>query len=708
VRLLKSTPWKDRGLGGPSQTAFVGDDTWVDLFPNEFTTAFPYPSFNTRDLDTVDNGCLDRIPDLLDGLRGLSTNSTRAYEVLVVHFLGVDHVGHTYGPNNVHMDAKLKQMDDALSEILDRLDQSTHCHTTLIMGDHGMTPEGNHGGGTEEETHAALFVHTSPACTRQEHAPWHLEEVYMSELVQENFGQIHQIDLVPTISLLLGLPLPYANLGSLVPSFMPGTSTAQAATGLALNAGQVWRYFTVYSQTANRLPNLDELQLDLDLAVTTYRRAFEAEDEESEDMYLQAAVLFKDFLHKALALGQRVWTRFDATGMFLGISVLGMGLILQAAPLLSDCIRSRWRVEDCVAATFSVFICGVLTFSNSYILEEEHILLYAAGVISAVTALRIRSEPVQATIWRGVLIVPLVLRLSGLFVTGHGMDSSLYVHFAHHSLVFLSSLAILLAGRWFLFQAKVTQGRLQTLVDCCILISLAASWWAKRQPDPDQNGYIACRIALVLWAFGVILLMVDTLRCRSQDRLETDSNMMEGTMKILLALLTVTGPSTATTVVLFSFQMVVIFLLSRWDSPLQVSSGTLAVLWRFLVRHTFFATSHACALNRLQYSAAFIATSEFSFVAGGVSLFLNTFGWEMVGLLFAVQCSRHKGRASLWRFYGVLQLVEALTSCISVSLLRRHLMVWDIYAPHFLFVSVFTLLSGVANVLAAFSTPIYS
>jgi hypothetical protein len=73
-----------------------------------------------------------------------------------------------------------------------------------------------------------------------------------------------------------------------------------------------------------------------------------------------------------------------------------------------------------------------------------------------------------------------------------------------------------------------------------------------------------------------------------------------------------------------------------------------------------------------------------------------------------VQCSRHKGRASLWRFYGVLQLVEALTSCISVSLLRRHLMVWDIYAPHFLFVSVFTLLSGVANVLAAFSTPIYS
>jgi len=35
---------------------FMGDDTWELLFPGAFDHSFPFPSFNTRDLDTVDNG----------------------------------------------------------------------------------------------------------------------------------------------------------------------------------------------------------------------------------------------------------------------------------------------------------------------------------------------------------------------------------------------------------------------------------------------------------------------------------------------------------------------------------------------------------------------------------------------------------------------------------------------------------------------------
>ena len=35
--------------------AFVGDDTWMRLFPTAMQTALPYPSFNVKDLDTVDD-----------------------------------------------------------------------------------------------------------------------------------------------------------------------------------------------------------------------------------------------------------------------------------------------------------------------------------------------------------------------------------------------------------------------------------------------------------------------------------------------------------------------------------------------------------------------------------------------------------------------------------------------------------------------------
>ncbi len=36
--------------------AFVGDDTWMQLFPSQFRDAAPFPSFNVQDLHTVDDG----------------------------------------------------------------------------------------------------------------------------------------------------------------------------------------------------------------------------------------------------------------------------------------------------------------------------------------------------------------------------------------------------------------------------------------------------------------------------------------------------------------------------------------------------------------------------------------------------------------------------------------------------------------------------
>lgn len=96
VEQLKTSPFVKRGLQYPSRLGFVGDDTWVDLYPRQFDESFPFPSFNTRDLDTVDNGCLHRLPLLLKNLR-IHGDKPEELEVIVSHFLGVDHVGHTYG-----------------------------------------------------------------------------------------------------------------------------------------------------------------------------------------------------------------------------------------------------------------------------------------------------------------------------------------------------------------------------------------------------------------------------------------------------------------------------------------------------------------------------------------------------------------------------------------------------------------------------------
>ena len=114
----------------------------------------------------------------------------------------------------------------------------------------------------------------------------------------------------------------------------------------------------------------------------------------------------------------------------------------------------------------------------------------------------------------------------------------------------------------------------------------------------------------------------------------------------------------------------------------------------------FGAAAHAGG-----YCCAFVATSTFNFVFAGSSLFINTFGWEVVGLAVAwLLSSRRKtvNRQSLWRWYCLYQLIETLCSCVSVSVLRRHLMVWDIYAPHFLFVAIFTILFSAFQLLVCY------
>ena len=36
--------------------AFMGDDTWMQLLPDAFELQHPFPSFNVKDLHTVDDG----------------------------------------------------------------------------------------------------------------------------------------------------------------------------------------------------------------------------------------------------------------------------------------------------------------------------------------------------------------------------------------------------------------------------------------------------------------------------------------------------------------------------------------------------------------------------------------------------------------------------------------------------------------------------
>lgn len=86
----------------PPTQAFLGDTTWQQLFPRQWAWSRPYPCFNVRDLHTVDDGVWEH---LLPALR--QPGAATWDGLLVAHYLGVDHCGHTHGTASEQMAAKL-------------------------------------------------------------------------------------------------------------------------------------------------------------------------------------------------------------------------------------------------------------------------------------------------------------------------------------------------------------------------------------------------------------------------------------------------------------------------------------------------------------------------------------------------------------------------------------------------------------------------
>lgn len=84
---------------------FMGDSTWTDLYPRRFKRSYSYPSFDIFDLDTVDSKIKKHLP------KEMKKND---WDVLIAHFLGVDHCGHKYGPLHDEMSRKLNEMNDVI------------------------------------------------------------------------------------------------------------------------------------------------------------------------------------------------------------------------------------------------------------------------------------------------------------------------------------------------------------------------------------------------------------------------------------------------------------------------------------------------------------------------------------------------------------------------------------------------------------------
>lgn len=288
--------------------AQIGDDTWWSLFPGYFepNISKAYDSFNVWDLHTVDNGVIDNIFPLLKPER------KNEWDLLIGHCLGVDHAGHRYGPDHPAMAIKLRQMDKFIQNMVENIDDKT---LLMVIGDHGMDSKGDHGGESDDEVEAALWMYSKkPFFGRT-------SPKFVTPPANAKIRPVNQIDLVPTLALLLGIPIPFNNLGGPIEEAFAGVK------------GNDWRNLAAVSRVA--AAGIERYQASYFNA-----RGISQSDEDGSSAWLwaEATKLSKDheaiyaafsgYQAEVLKVCKSLWARFDVPRMIMGIVVFGLGVVV--------------------------------------------------------------------------------------------------------------------------------------------------------------------------------------------------------------------------------------------------------------------------------------------------------------------------------------------------------------------------------------------
>ena len=374
---------------GGKQLVLYGDDTWLKLFPDTFDRADGTSSFFVSDFTEVDNNVTRHVAGEL---------RNDDWSVMVLHYLGLDHIGHKGGPRSPHMVPKQREMDAIVREIYEALDAQPHLASTLfvVCGDHGMNEAGNHGASSAGETSPALvFVSPKLGALADSDRDSNSDSDYRRAPLDERddfqfYRTVEQSDLAPTLGALLGFPAPQNNLGAFIPAFLPLWPRKRDQVQILMHNGfQILRILTAAFGDAlfatpavpgspvctSPASDIDELacawQTIVRTAPTTHASS------EAHDAWVDATVTW---LRHAQQTMSGMASNYDVPKLGLGLAAAVASLVLSLAAALyafQGASSPAWSAAAVGPLALISVAHGVMMFASSYV-EEEHYFWYWA------------------------------------------------------------------------------------------------------------------------------------------------------------------------------------------------------------------------------------------------------------------------------------------------------------------------------------------
>ncbi|XP_058099385.1 uncharacterized protein LOC131243812 isoform X2 [Magnolia sinica] len=737
----------------------MGDDTWLQLFPDHFEKSYPFPSFNVKDLHTVDNGCIEHL---------LPALYQEDWDVLIAHFLGVKVVEilkNQSTPGGLHENTFL-----------------------LVMGDHGQTINGDHGGGTAEEVETSLFamsMRRPPASLLPE-----LDTSSCKLDLDGNkmcFSSIQQLDFAVTMAALLGIPFPFGSIGRVNPELYAlsadtwngrsDNSTSckydsnlevwmqNYANVLCINCWQVKRYIDLYSASSViGFPKEDLLHV-----AETYAQAqanwsnnIKNTSDGSLSVLLGKIGAYSNFLASVAELARSKWTEFDLNMMGVGLCILLLSLLIQifairrvnkAFQIIYPSIGNADLSLRFISALFVVAIRACSFLSNSYILAEGKVanfLLATTGILNLGDSIKEEKMTTEALVF---LLLNFILGFStelGLSKQAVGLAFMnifplriLGIDEGHSLWMVLSEivpmLGLILLG-FMLCRSAAGNSCWRFLkylfvIGTIISYILIAFHWAL------ESNILAVPMVLVgigrnfvprvVYTIGSGLILLAFTQMADHKEKTSDCSgrtfiaavaLLSAWSSMILILLGRQGPLVALISIIGGWCII----RSQKIALKDTSDGTVGIFivdplsvaqWSLLAVCLFFYTGHWCTFDGLRYGAAFIGFDDFNLIRQGVLLAIDTFGIShilpIISLPFLVATrypysTGDRGKeiffmnlTQVFLIYGLITAVTTTFTIICVTIQRRHLMVWGLFAPKYVFDVVGLILTDVLICLAS-------
>ncbi|KAI2601896.1 alkaline phosphatase-like protein [Hypoxylon sp. NC1633] len=685
---------------GAGKLLMYGDDTWLKLFPGIFDRADGTSSFFVSDFTEVDHNVTRHIPDEL---------RKDDWNTIVLHYLGLDHIGHKTGPRGPNMIPKQREMDRVIRLIYEAMESQPHLQSTLLVfcGDHGMNDAGNHGASSPGETSTAL-VFISPKLKRIS-VPVKVPADFVEDF--QYYSVVEQSDLAPTLAALLGFPVPKNNLGSFMADFLPfWPEKHDKLQILVRNARQILDIVTATytgSSSVDKQPGLDCLRAGSpteELMCDWQHISGTAGNTSGGDIDDARIINVSTWLSKAQALMSSMASNYDMSMLIYG----GLAAVVSlAAAVVVMANSTSLATASLLPLVLITVLYGTMMFASSYIEEEQHFWYWITSAWLVLLVVKSIPMATRKSFIMGVLALSAMRLIRGWNQTGQKFtgEADIVTSFVEPNPPLLWSLVFVTYAIVSLELFNSLEG-IPTAVSGSLIAGLVTSALSFKLAFTNEDapelitGFSRTLVgvfdgpSLVNRARAVFLGLGLTSIYPLYNLVVSRTGPSRGdamrTLHHLYALFALTQ-SRVTNAPLFLLYHATYLYLSR----LHLGAAEITISSLLFQFSSFFAMGGSNAISGVDLSNAYNGVSGFNVIVVGMLAFLSNWAapvwWMSASNLLLLQSERcttsvrggvFQQHAAMLTFFVTAALGFVMVACTT---LRMHLFIWTVFSPKYLY-----------------------